>query len=175
MLARWPQQDPAFQFPAECERMESLMEIVRAIRNLRAEMKVPPAQRISVRLNVPEALTGAYEAMRAYVERLAGANAVSVTSGAFTAGRQDVHLVCTGVDVLIPLASLVDLDKERERVSREIERTEAEYRRAEAKLANEKFTSRAPAAVVEEERKKLHNAGEMLEKLRERLNSLASL
>lgn len=172
MLSNWPQQDPVFQFPEECERMESLMEIVRSIRNLRAEMKVPPAQRISVRLNVPETLTGAYRAMTAYVERLAGADSVSVTSGDFTADRRDVHLVCTGVDVLIPLASLVDIEKERERVCREIQRVEGEYRRAESKLANEKFTSKAPAAVVEEERKKLHNAGEMLAKLRERMSDL---
>ena len=172
MLSNWPQQDPVFQFPEECERMESLMEIVRSIRNLRAEMKVPPAQRISVRLNVPETLTGAYRAMTAYVERLAGADSVSVTSGDFTADRQDVHLVCTGVDVLIPLTSLVDIEKERERVCREIQRVEGEYRRAESKLANEKFTSKAPAAVVEEERKKLHNAGEMLAKLRERMCDL---
>ena len=64
---------------------------------------------------MPETLTGAYRAMTAYVERLAGADSVSVTSGDFTADRQDVHLVCTGVDVLIPLCIARDIEKERER------------------------------------------------------------
>ena len=96
-------------------------------------------------------------------------------AGAPQADRHDVHLVCTGVDVVIPLSTLVDLDEERERLRREIERVESEYRRSAAKLDNPGFTGKAPAAVVEGERKKRDNAAEMLEKLRDRLESLAGL
>lgn len=175
MRASWPQGDDALRFPAECARMESLMELVRAVRNLRAERKVPPAQRIGVRLYVPEERAEAYRALTAYVQRLAGADEVEVFAGAPQADRHDVHLVCTGVDVVIPLSTLVDLDEERERLRREIERVESEYRRSAAKLDNPGFTGKAPAAVVEGERKKRDNAAEMLEKLRDRLESLAGL
>ena len=175
MRASWPQGDDALCFPAECARMESLMELVRAVRNLRAERRVPPAQRIGVRLYVPEERAEAYRALTAYVQRLAGADEVEVFAGAPQADRHDVHLVCTGVDVVIPLSTLVDLDEERERLRREIERVESEYRRSAAKLDNPGFTGKAPAAVVEGERKKRDNAAEMLEKLRDRLESLAGL
>jgi len=83
-----------------------------------------------------------------------------------------VHLVCTGLDILIPLASLVDLDKERERIRKEIDRVTGEYNRANGKLSNAGFVAKAPAAVVEEERKKMQNAEEMLAKLKERLAGL---
>ena len=89
------------------------------------------------------------------------------------ADKRDIHLVCTGVDVLIPLASLVDIDKERERIRKEIARVQGEHDRAGSKLSNERFISKAPAAVVDEERKKLKNAEEMLIKLQERLDALA--
>ena len=174
MLSAWPEQSDALCFPDECERMESLMEIVRAIRNLRAEMKVPPAQKITIRLRVPAARQAAYRAMEVAMQRLAGANEVVVGDDAsIAADKRDIHLVCTGVDVLIPLASLVDIDKERERIRKEIARVQGEQDRAGSKLSNERFISKAPAAVVDEERKKLNNAEEMLLKLQERLAALA--
>ena len=173
MLSAWPEQNDALCFAAECERMESLMEIVRAVRNLRAEMKVPPAQKITLRLRVPVSKQAAYRAMEVAMQRLAGANEVVVEDETVPAEKRDIHLVCTGVDVLIPLASLVDIDKERERIRKEIARVQGEHDRAAGKLSNERFTSKAPEAVVDEERKKRKNAEEMLGKLQERLAALA--
>ena len=72
----------------------------------------------------------------------------------------------------IPLASLVDLDKERERIDKEIERVKGEIARAQSKLSNEKFVSRAPEAVVNEERRKLQAGEDMLKKLQERREAL---
>ncbi len=82
-------------------------------------------------------------------------------------------MTCTAAEIYIPLASLVDIDKERARVEKELERIRGEIVRANGKLSNERFVSKAPAAVVEEERKKLAVAEEMLQKLEQRKLDLA--
>ena len=82
--------------------------------------------------------------------------------------KTDVHLVCNGAEAYIPLASLVDLDEERARIDKEIERVKGEVSRAQGKLSNEKFVQKAPEAVVNEERRKLETAKEMLARLEER-------
>ncbi len=173
MRTAWPKPQACYAFESEAAQMEAAMEIVRGIRNLRAEMKVPPAQRISMRLVAQEAAAGALQSIMPYLLRLAGAEDAVVTTDAAGINRNDVRLTCAAADVYIPLASLVDLDKERARVEKEIERVQGEIDRARGKLANERFVSKAPAAVVEEERRKLAVAQEMLEKLRQRRADLA--
>ena len=173
MRTAWPKPQACYAFESEAAQMEAAMEIVRGIRNLRAEMKVPPAQRISMRLVAQEAAAGALQSIMPYLLRLAGAEDAVVTTDAAGVNRNDVRLTCAAADVYIPLASLVDLDKERARVEKEIERVQGEIDRARGKLANERFVSKAPAAVVEEERRKLAVAQEMLEKLRQRRADLA--
>ena len=173
MRTAWPKPQACYAFESEAAQMEAAMEIVRGIRNLRAEMKVPPAQRISMRLVAQEAAAGALQSIMPYLLRLAGAEDAVVTTDAAGVNRNDVRLTCAAGDVYIPLASLVDLDKERARVEKEIERVQGEIDRARGKLANERFVSKAPAAVVEEERRKLAVAQEMLEKLRQRRADLA--
>ena len=173
MRTAWPKPQACYAFESEAAQMEAAMEIVRGIRNLRAEMKVPPAQRISMRLVAQEAAAGSLQSIMPYLLRLAGAEDAVVTTDAAGVNRNDVRLTCAAADVYIPLASLVDLDKERARVEKEIERVQGEIDRARGKLANERFVSKAPAAVVEEERRKLAVAQEMLEKLRQRRADLA--
>ena len=153
--------------------MESAMEIVRAIRNLRAEMKVPPAQKIQMRLVAAQDKADALETIMPYLLRLAGAESAEVATTAEGTNKNDVRLTCTAAEIYIPLASLVDIDKERARVEKELERIRGEIVRANGKLSNERFVSKAPAAVVEEERKKLAVAEEMLEKLEQRKLDLA--
>ena len=86
-----------------------------------------------------------------------------------------MHIVFNGGEAYIPLASLVDIQKEKERLAKEIERVKAEINRAQGKLSNEKFVSKAPEAVVAEERKKLAVAEDMLTKLLERQNVLMDM
>ena len=172
MRAAWPEQNSAFSFEAESAQMEAAMEIVRSIRNLRAEMKVPPAQKISMKLVSPEETAKALNGIMPYLLRLAGADKAETSTEPIGINKNDVHLVCAAAEVYIPLASLVDIDKERARVQKEIERVQGEIQRANAKLTNERFVSKAPEAVVEEERKKLAVAVEMLEKLQQRAKDL---
>ncbi len=173
MRSSWPRADDSLCFEADCTHMEHLMELIRAIRNLRAEMKVPPSQRISVRLIAPKEDEAAYAEMAIYLERLAGAGETSVTTEAGEIPKSDAHIVCEGVEAVIPLSSLVDPEKERARIQKEIERVNGEIARADAKLSNAGFLAKAPQAVVEEEQRKRNASADMLDKLKERLAALA--
>ena len=172
MLAEWPRQDDRFHFEADCLHMTQLMELVRAIRNIRAEMKVPPAQKIAARLIVPQDAGMAFEEMSGYLAKLAGVDQVAVTAEAGEIPKNDVHIVCEGVEAVIPLSSLIDPEKEKARLHKEIERVSSDIARAKGKLGNEGFIAKAPQAVVDEEKAKLSLAEDMLTKLRERLDSL---
>ncbi len=171
MLTAWPKEDDIPTFPKEASTMETLMEVVRSIRNLRAERKVPIAQKIEVRLAVPNPAD--FDSADQLMMKLVGAEKITVSSERGETLKTDIHLVCEGAEAFIPLASLVDLDEERARVDKEIERMRGEVARADAKLANEKFISRAPEAVVNEERRKRAVAAEMLETLLKRKADLA--
>ncbi len=172
MLSSWPEQDAGMEYPAECAHMETVMELVRAIRNVRAERKVAPSQKIQARIVAPADDVSAIAELAQYLKRLAGAERIDVTDTLGEVRKTGVHIVCAGAEAVIPLASLVDMEKERERVQKEIDRLVGEVERAENKLGNESFVARAPQAVVEEERKKLDNAAGMLEKMRERMSAL---
>lgn len=171
MLTAWPKEDDIPTFPKEASTMETLMEVVRSIRNLRAERKVPIAQKIEVRLVVPNPAD--FGSADQLMMKLVGAEKITVSSERGETLKTDIHLVCEGAEAFIPLASLVDLDEERARVDKEIERMRGEVARADAKLSNEKFVSRAPEAVVNEERRKRAVAAEMLETLLKRKADLA--
>ncbi len=172
MLSPWPKQEERYTFDADCARMNKLMELVRSIRNLRAEMKVPPAQKISARLIVDPADRDAFVIMSGYLNKLAGVEHVTVSTQAGEIPKNDVHIVCEGVEAVIPLSSLIDPEKEKARVQKEIERLESDIQRATTKLSNEGFLAKAPQNVVEEEKGKLALATDMLAKLRERLETL---
>lgn len=173
MLSSWPKAEDNELYPKECVHMERIMELVRSIRNIRAERKVPPAQRISVRIVTKDAAS--LEGADAYLGRLAGVEHTEITAQKGQEKPSDVHIVFNGGEAYIPLASLVDIPKEKERLAKEIERVKAEINRAQGKLSNERFVSKAPEAVVAEERKKLAVAEDMLAKLLERQNALMDM
>ena len=170
MLAAWPKAAETTPFEAEAACMETLMDVVRAIRNVRAERKVPIGQKIQVRVVAPH--PEAFGCAGQLLCRLIGADNVALCCDCGDVKKTDVHLVCKGAEAFIPLASLVDLDEERARIDKEILRMQGEIARADGKLANEQFIARAPEAVVTEERRKRGVAVEMLTKLQERRANL---
>ena len=170
MLTSWPNQSDVPAFPDDAAQMETLMETVRAIRNVRAEKKVPIGQKIEIRLIVPDPKP--LESMSRLLMKLVGAERILITDQREEPAKTDVHLVCKGAEAFIPLASLVDIEAEKARIAKEIDRIRGEITRADGKLANEKFVARAPEAVVNEERKKRAVALEMLESLKSRLADL---
>ena len=136
-------------------------------------MKVPPAQRIGARLVVEAQDASAFATMTGYLAKLAGVDGATVSTETGEIPKSDVHIVCEGIEAVIPLSSLIDSEKERARIQREIERVSGDISRANGKLQNEGFLAKAPQSVVDEEKAKLAAAEEMLSKLTERLETLA--
>jgi valyl-tRNA synthetase len=170
MTAPWPEADEALTFVLEAGQMAVAMEAIKAVRNVRAEMNVPPSAR--PRMVIVAKDPGALAELVPYIEKLAGAGDVSLKTDRAGAEEKAVALVCGGCEVFIPLAELVDVEKERERLSKEARRLKSEIGRARAKLDNPGFVEKAPAAVVEAEREKTEKFGRMLETVRERLEAL---
>ena len=149
MLSDWPVYSEAHAFPAEEAAMESIMDAIRAIRARRAEMNVPPSRK--VQLTVATAQTDIFTAGAPFFRRLASASEVHVTAEA-PAAQGMVEVITHAARVLMPLAELVDVQQELERIAKEKAKAEGHLKSIEAKLNNEAFTSKAPANIVQNQR-----------------------
>ncbi len=172
MRAAWPQYDAALEFPREAATMEGVMDLIRSIRNVRAEMNVPPAKRVSMTLVAHADDAAAMEEASPYVMRLAGADRIHVQLNKAGVPENAVSVVGQLAEAFIPLTDLVDIDKEIERMKKEISKTEGDIARAEGKLNNAGFVAKAPERVIAEERQKLENAKTLLQKQQARLEEL---
>jgi len=172
MQSAWPLRDERFDFPADAAMMDSIMELIRAIRNLRAEMKVPAGQKLKLHLIVKTADEATFIGMRTNIARLAGAEQLTIGTEGVASEKGDMRIVTARAEAIIPLASLIDIAAEIARINKEIARLEAEIQRQEGKLMNRGFVDKAPQQVVEEERRKLSINQEMLKKLTKRLEDL---
>ena len=172
ILARWPEVKAEYAFETEERQMEGLMEIIRAIRNLRAEMNVQAGKRTHVTL-IPDAGWESTLALaEPYLQRLAYASDVAIGGKDALAGEKVVSAVCAAGEIRIPLGDLVDLQKELARLEKERKNLEGEIARAQGKLNNPGFLSKAPAQLVEQEREKLKTTESMLEALKARIEDL---
>ena len=172
MLSAWPKVNPNYTFSEEADAMDSLMDMVRQIRNIRAEMNVPPSRRAhTFVVTTPDNETVCREAAP-YLNKLAGASTVDVCFSREGIDRNAVSVVSKIGEACIPMNELIDIAKELERLEKERKRWEGEVARANGKLNNQGFMAKAPEKVVEEERAKLANAQEMLEKLNVRIRDM---
>ncbi len=164
MVSSYPTAKEAFNFPTEAEEMEELIDTIRAIRNRRAEMNVPPSRK--AHLTIVTTHTDAYNDRTApFMERLAGAAGITVCDS-YENTDHAVQIVTTFATVYIPLAEMIDLDAERARLQKEAEKTEGEILRLEKKLQNEGFLAKAPVSVVDAEKAKLVKYQETLQGIR---------
>lgn len=180
--AAWPK-DEKVDVAAERD-FELIMEIIREIRNARAEAmrEAPEGLKKEITGRRIEALiaggprTSMLREQEDVIARLARLDAAKLVIEEQLAQEQRpdkaVSLVIGEVEVVLPMAGLVDVETERKRLQSEIESTQGEIERAEKMLSNEEFTSRAPTQVVQRERDKLEGAQGRLAKLRERLEAL---
>ncbi|MCL6453149.1 MAG: valine--tRNA ligase [Alicyclobacillus sp.] len=172
ILAHWPEPRSDYRFESAVAEADTVMEVVRAVRNLRSEMNVAPSK--PVRLDIHPRTDTAHTALAAgvaYLQRLCNAASIEFHREG-DAPAQSVSAVFSGGELFVPLAGVVDVDAERDRLQREAGRLQSEVKRASAKLANESFVSRAPAAVVEAERAKLADYQQQLEAVTQRLAGL---
>jgi valyl-tRNA synthetase len=173
IVAAFPRGESGYTDATAEREMESLIEAVRAIRNIRAEKKVEPAKFIEAYLVAGDARP-LYEAGRPYIEMLARARPLHVVADATEAPREQVATaVLEGVTAVIPLAGLFDTEVERARLQKQIVEAEAEAGRLDAKLANEGFRAKAPAKVIAAEEERLAAIRARLDGLRASLAELA--
>jgi valyl-tRNA synthetase len=169
MLQRWPV-EPGRPDPAAEEAMGLLMEVIRGIRNIRGEMRLLPGRSVPAYLVAAEAGTRrVLEEGREYVRRLAQADPVQVEAEMNPPPRQAAGAVAPGVQIFVPLAGLIDFDRERERLGKELSAVSRELGRAREKLANPDFLRRAPEEVVARERRRAEELAAKEQALRERL------
>jgi len=172
MVADFPKADADLINEDAERRMEAVMEITRAIRNLRAEVGVSPAKQVECTV-VPssaECIT-AIEAGQDTIKPLAKLSDLRIASQAPTGERfASAHLPMA--DVYVPLAGLVDVDKEIARLTTDLAEVERELARSQAKLSNEQFVSKAPAHIIEKEQRIVQELTDKRAKLQERLDLL---
>lgn len=173
MTASWPEYDEAYCFPGDEEAVELIKEVIKGIRNIRAEMNVPHSKKTKVYIvSQQEKLFAALESMKPSYAPLAFASKVCIQKDKEGIANDAVSVVVPGAAVYLPLEELVDKEKELERLLKEEERLKKELSRASGMLSNERFLSKAPASKVEEEKEKLKKYTEMMEQVEERLKQL---
>lgn len=152
--------------------MQGVMEIIRAVRALRADMKVQPGLRARLMLRPQEGWESSLREAEGHFMRLANASSVELLNPDDKVAEKTVTAACLAAEVLIPLGDLVDLDKERLRLNKEYQALEKEIARSESKLNNPGFLAKAPEALIGEERQKLEDRRAMREALQRRLRDL---
>ncbi|MBW3602385.1 MAG: valine--tRNA ligase [Actinobacteria bacterium] len=154
MRAAWPEPSPARRDERADAAMGALQEAVTELRRFRHEHRLNPSARMEVVAVATDGARGVLEAGVDGIRRLAGVGQWTFADSPPSDGPVG-KVLSAGAELYIPLSGLVDLDEERRRLRRELERARAEVRRAERKLGNHGFTAKAPAAVVRSERDKL--------------------
>ncbi len=161
MISEYPSYDEALVYTSAEEDVERIIACITAIRTRRAEMNVPPSKK--AKLYVVTKYTETFERAAKILEKLASASEVILTEGYES---DDAVMIATDAGRLyIPLAEVIDFEKERARLSAEMKKNDGEIERIEKKLANEGFVAKAPAAVIEGEKAKLKKYLEVRESL----------
>lgn len=172
MMQSWPDL-PAYQDAVAEGNMTLLMETIKAIRNIRAEMKVAPGQKVEILILAPDALQRTViEDGKADILKLAGGASVELFETLAEKPSQAASAVLEGVEIYLPLKGLMDLDKEMARLEKEISLATLEQQSLELKLNNSGFTGKAPAQVVAKERERLEGIVARTAALEERLREL---
>lgn len=153
----------------EEEKMNLIMDGIRNIRNVRAEMNVPPSKKAKTILVPSAEKLVAMEDGKEYFKSLASASDVEIKESTEGIPEDAVSVVIEGVEIFIPLDELVDFEKEKERLNKEKDKALSEIKRVEGKLNNPGFVNKAPEILVEEEKAKKEKYEEMLKSIEERL------
>lgn len=166
MIAPWPQYQEDLCFRQEEEDFEKVMSAIKAIRNRRAEMNVPPSKKARVLIKTLD--TDVFESGAMFIERLASASEVKVSGVAPQQGEDfsdAVQVITDSARIFIPLDELVDKEKELARLEKERKACEKDIAMVEQKLSSQGFIEKAPQNVVEAERVKLEKHKERMEKI----------
>jgi len=165
VISDWPKFDNALCFGEQAESMEMIKDALKTLRNKRTEMNIPPSKK--AKLFIVTDYEDTFSAGKIFFEKLAGASEVIVGKDKTGIDDNAVSCVAFGAQMFMPIDDLVNREEEIARLEKEKQRLEGEIKRVEGKLSNQGFVSKAPANVIEEERKKGEKYRQMLESVLE--------
>ena len=173
MIAAWPEYDESFVDGQAESQVQRLQALVTVIRGIRGEMNVPQGKKIQVLISVSSPqVENELRQVEAYLSLLSRAEEVEIGQG-LTQPPASASAVTADADIFVPLEGLIDLEQERQRIEKEINKFTGLLKGLDAKLSNEKFVNKAPAEVVERERERQAEYRSNLEKLNSSLNVLS--
>lgn len=169
MISKWPEYDPTLSFADEEAQMEKIMDAIRAIRNRRAEMNIPPSKKSKV--YVETAFFDVFAVGSEFIKRLAYASDVEIAD-AFGDLGNTVTIVTNDAKIYIPLGDLVDFEAEAKRLQKELATAEEKLAFINKKLDNPGFVNKAPEKVVQQNRDEAAKLTEKIANLRSSLENL---
>ncbi|MCI5863363.1 MAG: valine--tRNA ligase [Lachnospiraceae bacterium] len=174
VISKWPSYTENNVYAKEEHDIEIIKEAVKAIRNIRAEKDVKPSKQVPVYIvSDNDDVVTAFNNGKDFFASLSKAGEVYLTNSKDNVPADSCSAVIEGAGIYIPLAELVDIKEELERLGKEADKLKGEIKRCEGMLSNEKFISKAPEAKVNEEKAKLAKYKEMLEKVEAEIRDLS--
>jgi valyl-tRNA synthetase len=173
-IASWPQADRALIDREAADDMKLLVEVIRAVRNIRSEVNTPLSKKVDMFLKAKDEKTlGTLENNRGYIVRFCNPENLEIGLEV-NAPEKAMTAVVTGLEIIMPLEGLINIDEEIARLQKEKEKLDKEVERVQKKLANEGFVKKAPEKVIEEERAKEKDYVEKRAAVEARINELRS-
>ena len=173
MISKWPEFDAAWENKDAENKAEMMKNLIRGIRNIRTEMNVAPSRKAQVYIVADDTkICDSLKELVGTYQHMISASEVFVQMDKTGIDENAVSVVIDKATVYMPLADLIDFEKEKERLAKEQKRLEGELKRVHGMLNNEKFMSKAPEAKIAEEKEKLAKYESMMAKVQEQLKAL---
>ena len=175
MIAPWPKAEDSLIDDTVEKQMTVIMDAIKAIRNMRAEVNAAPGHKAPATVLVDEDLKDVFKAHGSYIQQLGTVDNLTIGGMDDVAPENAMAAVVNGAKVYLPLKGLIDVEKELARLQKELDGAEKEAKRAAGKLSNQNFLSKAPAEVVEKEKTKQAKVLARIDGLKERMETLRKL
>lgn len=175
MISKWPVADESLIDPEAERGMNAIMDSIKAIRNMRAEVNANPGKKIPAIMLVSEDLREVVAHNDSYIKLLGGIDNLELRPLNGEKPENAMAAVVTGIEVYLPLAGLIDVEKETQRLSKELAAMEKDLQRAGGKLNNAEFLAKAPEDVIAKERAKYEELSGKIEAVKKRMAYLAEL
>ncbi|MDQ0232807.1 valine--tRNA ligase [Metabacillus malikii] len=171
-IAKWPTVNKELTDDAAATEMKLLVEVIRSVRNIRAEVNTPMSKQIDMKIKAKdEVVQLQLEKNRAYVERFCNTSSLTIATD-LPASDKSMTAVVTGAEIILPLEGLINIEEELKRLEKEKTKLDKEVERVEKKLSNEGFLKKAPEKVIEEEKAKQQDYIEKRDIVIARMNEL---
>ncbi len=168
MISAWGEYKDELNFAEDEANMEKLMDLIRAIRNRRAEMNVPPSKKAKLFIVTDKKDLFTSE----FIAKLGYASEIELVDNAPENAQSMVNIVTNIGEIYIPLSELIDFEKEKERLNKELSKAKDEFNRVDKKLSNQGFVSKAPEEVIKGEEEKRAKYAELVAKLEQNIKAL---